>query len=90
METVPVKYRNPADSLVELIQNFRNAAKGHGKYCPVMNELQVRKGRKIYRFSIGEDVLRFTAPGRSEVAFLIAPDATVTEFRRSFAELVDS
>lgn len=89
MERVPVKNRTPADSLLELIQNFRTAAEEHGKYCPVMNELQVRKGRKIYRFSIGEGVLRFTAPERPEVMLPIATDATVTELSRCFTVLVD-
>jgi hypothetical protein len=72
-----------------LFQNFRSAAKGYGKYCPVKNELHVRKRNKIYRFICGEYELRFAAPARPEVVFPIAPDATVLELRRCIAELID-
>ena len=73
-----------------LSQNFRKAAKAHGEYFPDRNELQVRKGRKIYRFTCVKCELRFSAPGRAEKVFLIAPDATVRELRRAFASLIDS
>ena len=74
-----------------LIQkNFRAAAKGHGEYCADKNELRVRMGRKIYRFTCGECELRFAAPARPEVVILFAPDVTVREFRRCIAELIDS
>lgn len=71
------------------IQNFRNASKGLGKYCPIKNELLVRKGRKTYRFTCGECELRFTAPGCEEVLFQLAPDAEVFELRRGIARLVN-
>jgi len=73
-----------------LIRNFRAAAKGHGEYCPIKNELRVRKGRKVYRFTCGEYELRFAAPGREEVVLLLAPDAKVSEFRRCIADLTNS
>lgn len=72
-----------------LIQNLRTAAIGYGKYCPAKNELQVRKGRKVYRFTCTECELRFTAPGRTEVVILIAPDTTVRELRRSIPLIID-
>jgi hypothetical protein len=73
-----------------LIQKFRTAAKGNGKYCPVKNELRVRKGRKVYRFTCGECELRFAAPAQPEVAFPVAPDATVREFRRGISAIIES
>ena len=72
-----------------LIQNFRIAAKGHGKYCPTKNEIRVRKGRKVYRFTCTEREIRFAAPARSEVALHISPDATVRELRRSISLMID-
>ena len=73
-----------------VIQNFRTAAKGHGTYCPIKNELRVRKGRKVYRFTCGEYELRFAAPGQPEVVFSVAPDVKVLEFRRCITELTGS
>jgi hypothetical protein len=73
-----------------LIQNFRTAAKGHGKYCPTKNELRVRKGRKVYRFTCTEYEIRFAAPARPEVVITIAPDATVPELRRAIPSIIDS
>lgn len=70
-----------------LIQNFHTAAKGHGEYCPVKNELRIRKGGKLYRFTCGECELRFTAPGREEVVFPFASDAKVSEFKRCITYL---
>ena len=72
-----------------IFKRFREAAKGHGKYCPVKNELLVRKGRQFYRFTCGESELRFTAPGCEEVVLPFAPDVEVREFRRSIAGLMD-
>ena len=72
-----------------LMQNFSIAAKGHGKYCPVKNELRVRRGRKVYRFTCGEYELRISSSAKPEVALPIAPDATVSEFRNSFSSLID-
>ena len=69
---------------------LQEAAKGHGNYCPVKNELQVRKDRELYRFSFGECELRFAASGRPEVVFLVAPDITVSELRRCISKLIDS
>jgi hypothetical protein len=73
-----------------LFKNFRTSAKNFGEYCAVKNELRVRKGRKIYRITCGEGELRFAAPARPEVVIPIAPDATVPEFRRLIAYLIDS
>lgn len=73
-----------------MLQEFRAVAKGLGEYCAVKNELRVRKGRKIYRFTCGEGELRFKAPARPEIVLPFAPDATASEFRRSIAELIDS
>jgi hypothetical protein len=72
-----------------LIQNFRAAAEGRGEYCPIKNELRIRKGREVYRFTCGEFELRFAAPGREEVVFILAPDAKVHEFTRCFTDLTD-
>lgn len=73
-----------------LIRNFRIAAKGKGKYCPVKNELQIRKGRKTYRFTCEERELWFSSPDHADVPVLIAPDASVRELRRSITSIVDS
>lgn len=73
-----------------LIQNFRKASEGYGKYCPIKNELRVRKGRKVYRFICGNCELRFVAPGSEEVVIHPAPDATVHELRRCISYLADS
>jgi hypothetical protein len=54
----------------------------------VNNELRVRKGRKVYRFTCSESELRFTAPGCEEVVIHIAPDATVPELRKGIAGLL--
>jgi hypothetical protein len=72
-----------------LIQNFRSAAMGHGKYCPAKNELRVRKGRRVYRFTCTERGIRFAAPAQSEVSLYIAPDATVHELRRGISLVID-
>jgi hypothetical protein len=72
-----------------LLENFRSAVEGYGKYCPVKNELRVRRRSKIYRFTCGECELRFAAPARPEVVFLIAPDATTLELRGCIAKLID-
>lgn len=61
-----------------------------GEYCPTKDELRVRKGRKVYRFTCGESELRFAAPGREEVVEYIATDATVRELRQAFAFLIES
>ena len=71
-------------------QRFRAAVKGHGKYCPIRNELLVRKGGKTYRFICGESEFRLEAPGCEEVVFPFAPDVKVREFRRCITELIDS
>ena len=73
-----------------ILKKFRAATKGYGEYCAVKNELRVRKGRKIYRFTCGECELRFAAPARPEVVFPFAPDATTREFKRCIANLIDS
>jgi hypothetical protein len=73
-----------------IFQKFRTAAKGYGEYCPVKNELRVRKGGKTYRVTCGKGELRFAAPDRPEVVFPFAPDVSVREFRRCIAELIDS
>ncbi len=64
--------------------NFRKAAKGYGTFCPVKNELQIRKGRKIYRFRCEGQSLLFKAPAGQETVLLVAADATVLELRRCF------
>jgi hypothetical protein len=56
---------------------------------PVKNELRVRRGRKVYRFTCKEGELRFAASARTEVVFHLAPDATVLEMRRSFSSMID-
>ena len=71
-----------------IIQKFRTATRGLGEYCEVKNELRVRKGRKLYRFTCMEDKLQFAVTGRPNVAIPLAPDATVDEFRRSIASLI--
>jgi len=73
-----------------LKQVFRKASRGLGEFCPTKNELRVRKGRKVYRFTCGECELRFASPGREEVVFHIAPDATALELRRGIASLIES
>jgi len=77
----PEKTSHPS-SFEMISQRFRVAVKGRGKYCPIKNELLVRKGRKTYRFVCGEGELRFTAPGSSEIVFPFALDVKVHEFRR--------
>ena len=72
-----------------LIQTFRTAAKGRGKYCPVKNELSIRKGRKVFRFICGEGELRVAVSGQPEVVFPVAHDATVRELRSAFSWFVD-
>jgi hypothetical protein len=71
------------------LENFRAAAKGLGQYDPANNELLVSEGGEIHRFSCGKGLFRHTPPSRSEIVIPIAPDATVQEFRRSFAMLID-
>lgn len=85
----PLRKPNLASSNM-LIQSFRKASRGMGEYCPIKNELRVRKGRKVYRFTCGEGELRFAAPGHEEVVEYISPDATVRELRRGIASLVES
>lgn len=89
MKSVRLKHESLPISCEMILQNFRAAAIGHGEYCPVKNELRVRKGRKIYRFTCGEGELRFKASGRDEVVFPIAPDATVRELRKCIIYLID-
>lgn len=72
-----------------LSKKFRQAARSHGEYWPVKNELRVRSGSKIYRFICRESRLRFAAPGQQEVKLYIAPDATVRELRRAIAGIID-
>lgn len=73
-----------------LIRNFRAAVKEQGKYCPIKNELRVRKGRKVYRFTCEESKLRFAAPGREEVVIHISLDATVRELKRGISLIIDA
>jgi hypothetical protein len=70
-----------------LYHNFRKAAKGQGKYIPDRNELQVRKGRRLYRFICGHCEIRIVSTAHTEVVLPVAPDVTVRELRRCFAEL---
>jgi len=79
-----------ASSSEMISQRFRVAVKGHGKYCPIKNELFVRKGRKTCRIVCGVAVLRFTASGCSELLIPFAPDVKVREFRQCIAWLTDS
>jgi hypothetical protein len=79
-----------ASSCEMIIQRFRVAAKGHGKYCSIKNELLVRKGRMTCRITCEKYMLRFTAPGCSEFLIPFAPDVKVHEFRRTIAWLVDT
>ena len=73
------------------IRNFRTAAKGLGKHCPIKNELRIRRGRKVYRFTCcGEGKLGFAAPAQPEVVIIISPDATVRELRRGIPLIIDS
>ena len=72
-----------------LSKKFSVAAKTHEKYCPVKNELRVRRDRKIYRFFCGEDKLRFVANGFPEVVNFISSDATVPELWRGIASIID-
>lgn len=74
-------------SVSMVIQNFRTAAEGQGKYCPMKNELRVRKQGKVFRFTCGAHELRFASPGYPEVIFSLASDATVDELRRCITEL---
>lgn len=71
-----------------LIRSFRKASMGLGEFCPLKNELRVRKGSKVYRFICGDSELRFAAPGQEEVVIHIAPDATVPELRKGIASLI--
>lgn len=71
-----------------IIQKFRTATRDLGEYCDLTNELRVRKGRKLFRFTCMEDELRFATTGRPNLAIPVAPDATVDEFRRSIASLI--
>jgi hypothetical protein len=83
---------SPTSSLSRtmLTDNFRKAAKGHGTYCPVKNELQVRKGRKIHHFRCGEHTLLHTPPARQEITLLVASDATAPELRHCFDIVINS
>ena len=86
-----LKRKPRMESFDMILKNFSTAAKGLGEYCPVKHELRVRKDGKTCRITCCEDgVLRFSAPAREEVVFPVAPDATVSEFRRCIAWLVDS
>lgn len=73
-----------------LLLSFRTASRGIGEYCPVNNELRVRKGRKVYRFTCGDGELRFAASGQEECVIHTAPDATVPELRRGIASLIET
>ena len=73
-----------------LIKNFITAAKDYGNYCPVKNELRVRRGRRVYRVSCGESELRLVTSGRPEYVIAVAPDVTVRELRRTFSLIADS
>jgi hypothetical protein len=71
-----------------ILQNFRAAAMGLGRYCPKKNELRVCRGRRTYRFTCGEQEIRIAATGQPEVVIPLAPDATVEEFKQSIAVLI--
>jgi hypothetical protein len=72
-----------------LFQNFRLAAEGQGEYCPLKNEIRIRKGGKVFRFVCEEDEILFTAPDRPEIAIPIALDATASELRRGMSLWMD-
>lgn len=74
----------------KLLLTFRKASRGLGEYCPVKNELRVRKGRRVYRFTCGDGELRFAASGQEELVIPMAYDATVRELRQAFAFLIES
>lgn len=73
-----------------LLLSFRTASRGMGEYCPVKNELRVRKGRKVYLLTCGDGELRFAASGQEELVILIAYDATAPELRKGIASLLGS
>ena len=84
-------FRNPNLASSDMLaRSFRKASRGLGEYCPMKNELRVRKGRKVYRFTCRECELRFAAPGQEELVIHIAPDATVPELRKGMASLIES
>jgi hypothetical protein len=73
------------------MQNFHAAAKDQGEFCPIKNELRVRRGKKVYRFTCrGEGELRFTAPNEPEVVITLSADATVCELKRGIPYLIDA
>lgn len=73
-----------------VIRNFRTAAQGLGKFCPIKNELRVRKGRKTYRFTCGEQELRLASTGQPELVLPLASDAKVYEFRKFIVLLIEN
>ncbi len=83
-------HQHHTTGLGTLFENFRAASEGLGKHCALRNELRIRKGRRLYLFTCGECELRLVVSGRADVSFLLAPDTTVSEFRRCIAALTAS
>ncbi|OYV04932.1 MAG: hypothetical protein CFE26_14245 [Verrucomicrobiales bacterium VVV1] len=75
---------------VIILQRFRTASQGLGRFYPAGDELRIRKGSKLFRFICMENELRFMATGQPMVVIPLAPDATVDEFRQSIASLIRS
>lgn len=72
-----------------LIQNFRTAAEGFGKLCPVQNELLIKKGRNVRRLICEESQLRLMVADQPEVILYVSCDATVDELKQLFSTLGD-
>jgi hypothetical protein len=88
-ESAGLKRQSISSSRETIMQVFRQASEGYGTYCPIKNELRVRKGRKVYRFICAESELRFLAPGSEEVVLYFACDITILEFKRCIAYLLE-
>jgi len=90
IETSGSKQQSPLDVHTASSEKFRTAAESFGGYCPVKNELRVRKGRKTYRFTLGRGVIHCEAPDLPEVVCPFSPDVTVGEFKRFIASLTNA
>lgn len=88
-ESAELKRQSSSSSCEIVMQIFRQASIGYGKYCPIKNELRVRRGSKIYRITCEKCVLRFVAPESEEVVIPFASDITILEFKRSIAYLLE-
>ena len=70
-----------------LAQSLQEAAGKFGKFCPVKNELVVRKGRKTHRFIFGDGELRVVFPDGQEILNYFAADMKASDLKPFIARM---